>query len=164
MPNVPNGSLSYPTRMTEYLSRSGCRLIVVIALVLLGSLGCQRADLASVQGRVTVNGTPLADGSLVFVPEAGTAGHELACEVHQGRFAVPRKERLKPGRYRVKVFDNSVRTFPWDDPEEYQQAESQGRLPKQLIPARYNEQTELVIDVAPGRQSFDFELVVPEYP
>lgn len=121
-------------------------------------MGCHSADHLTVEGQVFVNGSPLAEGSVVFSPVGGSNRPKVATEIRRGRFHTKKSDGLVAGTYYVRIYDNSVRNFPWDDPQAYLQAEASGQLPRQLIPPKYNEWTELVIDVSPNNRHFSFQL------
>jgi hypothetical protein len=71
--------------------------IICIAFI----AGCQNADLAEVSGRVTLDGKPLSEGLVTFLPAPETAGPEFSGNVSNGEYRVT--QSVLPGAYSVKV-------------------------------------------------------------
>lgn len=134
------------------------------AAVLLAAalVGCRRGGelLIPVQGRVTLQGKPLAAGAISFRPDVQQANGSL----HQPtgridadgkyRLFVGRREGAPPGHYKVVVFAN--------EPTEENSQHVHPGMPKSLIDRRYNapQTTPLAAEVKPGAASasFDFDL------
>ena len=107
-------------------------------------IGCGRSDLpdlGTVQGKVTMDGQPLAGAIVMFQPASGRPAFGNTDE---------------SGYYELKFTDdadgtvvgpNSVRIF-WPDGEP-------GSKP---IPAKYNSKSDLKQEVAAGSNTFDFTL------
>ena len=104
----------------------------------------------AVSGVVTLDGKPLARGMIQFRPaDSGAApGPSVGggSVVEDGRFSIPRESGLVPGSYKVSINASS------DDPS----TPTKGRvvrkagLAKELIPPKYNSNTELAVDVKEG--------------
>lgn len=121
---------------------------------LLAAAGCGRTsglDVRPVAGTVKVDGVPLADGRITLTGLTGdTRGFSALIE--RGRFRV----EAFPGKARVAI--TAYREVPG---EMVSGGPGAPTVPKrvQFIPARYNDQTELEIDVPPGgARSLDFDL------
>lgn len=103
------------------------------------------------EGRITLDGVPIQEGSIRLTPVDGR-GQTAGAGIIAGRYSMT----ASPGR--MKVIINAPRksgTMP--DP-----TGDGSRAPidryVDAIPARYNEQTELEVTVVPGRNTFDISL------
>lgn len=126
--------------------------IPALAMCLVPALsGCaERNGAAVVSGAVTVDGAPLASGQIRFTPADGqgpTAGGAIA----GGQFSVT----LAPGEKKVEISAPKVtgRQSMYNTP-----ASPAVDVVVELLPPRYNVQTELRMIVEGGAQQQDFAL------
>ena len=122
-------------------------------LVLVG--GCGGGDRRPLQGTVTLDGEPLASGLIQFEPFEGD-GLTSGAVIEAGRYEIPGRRGLPPGRYRVRIqaMTEAPPPVPGGAPGEV-------FLPpgKDLIPARYNAASELSVEIVPaGDSRQDFQL------
>lgn len=119
----------------------------VAALLLCMTLGCGSDGMIVASGSVTCDGKPLADGAISFysfdkniAPQGG--------RILDGSFQL----RCRPGKYRVEILASR--------PKEGGQELSPGMIPfEQYIPARYNDASELEVEISKNRyQQFPFAL------
>lgn len=135
------------------VSPFGSCKIVVAALVLL-AVGCSRGgpEIASVSGRVTMDGKPLPNASVVFIPENGRpAGANTDAD---GRYVL----NFSQGRKGAIPGKSMIRIMTLRDPTPGEDGKS---IPgsKETVPARYNTATELTFDVqAKKRNVANFDL------
>jgi len=125
-----------------------------IGLILTACLGCgeKLPPLGKVHGRVTLDGRPVPRADVCFI--AGDGGSSFAVTDADGRYTLsyPIRKGKNAGAMigKHKVIINNVRP---DD----------GSLPPTTekiipIPARYNSQTTLAVEVKPGENEIDFPL------
>jgi hypothetical protein len=124
--------------------------LILIGIQLLGC-GSNKPNEGKVSGQVTFDGQPLKTGSITFVPADGrtaTAGGSIA-----------------DGKYEVQSFigDTRVQISAPKVVGKHKQYEEMPNSPVldtivELLPLRYNTQTELTYTVTAGSQSKDFEL------
>jgi hypothetical protein len=123
------------------------------ATTLIGAIliaGCSEPTIGVVTGTITVNGSPAKSGSIAFFPTNGkssTAGAEVVdghytAEVPLGTAKVEIRVPKVVGK--KKLYDTP------DSPIKEVLAES--------LPAKYNDQTELTLDVQPGENYQDYKL------
>lgn len=129
----------------------------MLALFLLtGTSGCSNEPiLYEVTGTVTLDGQPVEDGQIIFVPleEGGTPD---AGSIQNGKFAF--KSRPGPKKVEIQAMkQHPTKTVP--DPVT-------GTRPalESYIPDRYNTKTELTADVLSNQEVIDFELTSKEAP
>jgi hypothetical protein len=121
-------------------------------LLLLALVGCgQGPKMAEVSGKVSVDGKPIEKGAITFIPENGV-GPTTGGTIEEGEYAV-----LVPyGRMKVSISAPKVVGMK----KLYNTKHSIERpVTAESLPARYNEKTELVVDVAPAKNEKNWELM-----
>jgi hypothetical protein len=119
-------------------------------VALLAVPGCEEPTRGIVTGMVTIDGAPAKSGSIAFFPADGkssTTGAEIA--EGQYRAEVPFGSQKVEIRVPKKVGEKKLYDTP-DSPIKPLLAES--------LPAKYNDATELSLDVKPGENQKDFQL------
>jgi hypothetical protein len=129
----------------------------VSGFCLLMLLGCSPAGKRqALEGTVTLDGKPLAEGSILFVPHTGTKGPTSGGDIAQGRFSIAPGGGTFSGTFRVEITAIRSTGKKMMDPRA-------GKLTEetvQFIPARYNRQSELTAEVksdGPNRFTFDLK-------
>ncbi len=123
--------------------------VVLGACVLaLACLGCGESgpEIAPVEGTITLDGKPLANASVVFVPENGRPAGGTTNSA--GKYVLTFSE----GREGAMPGKNKVRISTARDPSETPEGEPIPAAPE-TIPMRYNAQTELEFPVEPGKKN-----------
>ncbi|MFO0957630.1 MAG: hypothetical protein U0800_09225 [Isosphaeraceae bacterium] len=122
-------------------------------------LGCTPGDLPGrrpIDGLVTLDGLPLAEGTILFEPEGlEGAGTIVGAPIRGGRFAAPARDGPLPGLYRIRIYSPSrIQAAP--------QRGQTGATPRPMlesIPARYNASTTIAARIEPeGRSTHRFAL------
>jgi hypothetical protein len=121
-------------------------LLLAVSSTLL--VGCSnRAELASVRGKVTLNGQPLADAFVVFSPTAhGTTSYGKTDA--GGNYEMMFTDHEK-GAW---IGENLVRISTGD------LGRGGGAGPKERVPVVYNQETTLTAIVKVGSNAFNFDL------
>jgi len=129
-------------------ARAGGLAAGVFGLVLLA--GCSGSSEAKVSGDVLVDGQPLKKGRIEFVPAAAKAAAASA-EVTDGKYAV----KVAPGEYKVKINGDKVvgKHKMYDTPDSPTVDDV-----RELVAAKYNDQTELTMTVQGGSQEKRWEV------
>ena len=130
--------------MDSINQRCIANLLSVACLLTLTGCG-DSDDLAGihVSGIVTLAGQPVEDGQIRFLPEAGTTSPVVIEAIENGLYTTKGSRGVPPGQYRVEIlaFDPAIPTpSSADDPPR-----------RQLLPARYNDRTELRLTVEPDQ-------------
>jgi hypothetical protein len=104
----------------------------------------------AVVGTVTLDGRPLASGTIVFLPTGertfSTASAGKA-SITNGSFSISQARGLVPARYQVAIYSGQ-RAAKRPNPE-IGSAEDQAP-DRDLIPAKFNTETELEVEIKPG--------------
>jgi hypothetical protein len=129
------------------------------ALAIPGAPGCRPGsdgiDRRAVSGSVTLDGKPLATGSITFNPTG--PGPSAGGMITDGRYAIAAPEGPSPGPHLVSVFSlaKTGRKIPDSDGPRGSTVDEMTNL----VPERYNLRTELKAVVEKeGPNQFDFEL------
>jgi hypothetical protein len=122
--------------------------LAIFLVLALAMLGCgSRGDLASVRGKVTLDGQPLPDAFVVFAPiSKGTTSYGRTDA--GGNYEMTFTDREK-GAW---IGENSVRISTGD------LGSGGAPGPKERVPVVYNQETTLKAEVKPGSNTFNFDL------
>jgi hypothetical protein len=107
--------------------------------------------MGDVRGRVTLNGQPLSEGAVRFIPINGDAPATGGI-VHDGSFKV----QVPVTKQRVEFSANVV-----DQEKTPRNATGDQIVMKILVPDRYNIQSKLTLDVVSGLNEPEFKLTNP---
>jgi hypothetical protein len=133
------------------------RLLPRICLVLLGLcvLGCS-GDKASVSGTVKLNGQPIEEGAITFIPIDGTRGPGAGATIRDGQYHVPASAGVTVGKNRVELraFRNTGRKV--QDPTGKPGTLADERVP--AFPPEYNDRSTLVREVPAGSTTLNFDI------
>lgn len=100
-----------------------------------------------VSGQVTFDGQPLANGQIVFEPQG--PGKMSIAQINNGSYRLPASFGLQAGKYVVRI--TSLRpTGQKVKPASYSQDQTPADVYEQFLPAKYNQSSELTINVDPS--------------
>ena len=139
-------------RRTRRHSSAGGVVVAWVSLVAaIFSAGCGGPVRRAVAGAVTLDGRPLDEAVILFVPiDAG--GRKSGGPIVAGRYEVREDVGLPPGRYRVEIADDP----PIDPAMRPGQIKPQ---PRRNLPVVYSTSSPLAIEVtADGAADFSFDL------
>ncbi len=154
------------------MNRSFVALACSLAACCLLAAGCEGGPaLGTVTGQVTMDGEPLADAMVTFVPEeGGVASTGLTDENGEYQLTYLERRGAVLGRHTVRVTSTQAQAgaatgeIRSDSPEYLEMMAGGGDYAAQslsvqeTIPARYNTDSELVREVTSGRNVIDLEL------
>ena len=147
-------------RCGKWLPMGTMPTLVVGMFVVLPSafVGCGRtSDRQALEGAVTLDGAPLAEGSITFRPMPGASGPTAGGRITEGKFSVSPRQGTFVGAFRVEIIatrktGRKIIDTMWGEEHEVEQTE-------QFLPARYNRQSELTAEVTEaGPNRFEFDL------
>lgn len=136
-------------------------------MLMMFTLGCNSSDqpdLGQVTGTVTLDGQPLTGVAVVFQPDNGRPARGMTDA--EGKYELTYIRQTKG----TKVGSNRVEIAPSEEGEseesedvevadgEPQPAAKVTKSGRPVVPARYNSQSELKVDVKAGENTFDFKL------
>jgi len=134
------------------MQRTGQPWIALSVVAAMFVAGCSKGPaMADVHGRVTVNGQPLAEGAIRFIPLDGNAP-ATGGSIRDGSFQV----QVPVAKQRVEIAANVI-----DQEKTPLNATADEIIMKALVPERYNLQSELTLDVVPGLNEPAYELTNP---
>ncbi len=134
------------------------------AILLLSALlfwpGCGAEELkfdrAQVSGSVTVNGEPLSEGVIRFIPQRDTTGQLVAAQIAGGKYEITAENGPAVGKNRVEI--TASRKTGAQEPVPDAPPGTMQDVTEQYIPAEYNTQSQTVVEIKPGDNKHDFPL------
>jgi len=119
-------------------------------VLLLAGCSGTRSDLGLVSGAIKLDGQPLPDALVQFVPQGGTGVVSTGRTDSSGHYYMMASRSAKgaslgPNRVRIttyEILDQNGKQVP---------------VPEK-VPTKYNSETELTATVASGENTFDFDL------
>jgi len=136
---------------------TGCGILpAALAVIFVGcSEDSDGLPRQAISGTVTLEGQPLQDGSIQFLPTSQREVLSGGAVVADGRFSISRREGLTPGDYRVVITSAPSETS-------VRPTEAPGLAPepaKERIPEKYNRKSTLTAKVEDdGPNTFEFRL------
>jgi hypothetical protein len=124
------------------------RAVAVVFAVLL--VGCGSSGLTPVGGVVTLDGQPLVEGTIHFAPADGQSPSQAAV-IRDGSYST----ELTKTSYQVQIFaPKPAKVVAKLD----ENGPGGGPRVEELLPSRYNVQSELTLNVAGPTRAANFEL------
>jgi len=125
---------------------------VQISLFLLGLSipGCSDGK-SSVTGSVTMDGQPVASGSVTFVKQGGELAREGAI-IQGGTF----RASIPPGTYKLEL--NGQKVVGKRKQKAFDGTDEEVDLTEEAFPPRYNTNSELIQEIKPGANTIKLDL------
>lgn len=132
---------------------------LVVILLAAAVAGCGKNPLGrqKVSGRITLDAKPLAQGSIGFEPQQ-PGGVSSGAMIREGAYTIEELKGLPPGKYRVRISAADMSDEQQGDAIVTPPGGAPPRARKDLIPPKYNTQTELSVEVKAGANRLDFDL------
>jgi hypothetical protein len=113
---------------------------------------CSSRTSATVHGKVTLDGAPLDEAMISFVPTAGGQRQSAWTTIKSGEYTIAEKDGIGIGSFRVEI--RALRpTGEKPNPNEPTMVPS-----REIIPSRYNSNSELRAEIKPGANTADFAM------
>ncbi len=106
-----------------------------------------------VEGAVTLDGTPIPNGEVRFLPIEGTAGPVSGGPIKDGQYRAESRGGVPVGKHRVEI-----RAFRAPSGRQTGVAAIEGGPAEQYLPERYNTKSELTATVGASESRQDFAL------
>ena len=132
--------------------------LIAIGFLIAATSGCgpdNPLGRKPLSGTVTLDGSPLAKGTIEFQPlDGGVQSGDL---ISEGKYAIPAHQGATPGKYRVVIID-TYDTPPL--PPGHMPGDDLPPPPKSKIPPSWNSKSQQSIEVKKeGPFKFDFDVV-----
>jgi hypothetical protein len=137
------------------------RAWAVPLLLLAGATGCggpaDNLNRQAFSGTVTLDGKPLAEGTIHFVPSSPEATTEVSEEIKGGKYSFSKVNGPVPGPYKVQI--SAPEPQPFQPPPGKTPGEFVIPVAKQNVPEKYNLKTILTTTIKPDQSgAIDFAL------
>jgi len=112
--------------------------------------GCDadRLRRSAVEGSVTLDGAPIEEGTILFIPQAGTPGPKTGGRISAGNYRIGPSQGPAVGQHRVEIRSRIELPYRPDDPEDYFQNRHRP-VPPDPVPARYHDRSNLQVTIEP---------------
>lgn len=140
----------------QLISRSTRALpLALLATILCGCGKTAGLDKVVVSGTVTLDGQPISNGEIRFVPAPGTVGPISGGPIKDGAYVAKGKGGVPLGEHTVEIKAYRPMT---KGPGQSASANPEGGPAEQYLDKRYNEQTTLKATIAADTETQDFQL------
>ncbi|MCA9132795.1 MAG: hypothetical protein KDA45_06560 [Planctomycetales bacterium] len=113
-----------------------------------------------IHGKVMLNGKPMEQGEIQFVPMDSTGGEHVGAVITNGEYAVEDSVRLEEGEYQVQIRSyGSTGRKVWDGMGDGTNKTMVDDF-RQILPPKYNDVSELRLTLKPGKNEFNADLEV----
>ena len=135
-------------------------LVFAMCLLLCGCGGDSFPPRAAVSGTVTLDGTPLPQGVVRFVPVGGSANSKWSIPIVNGEFSAEKKAGPAIGKHRIEIESTDIGGFELDDEDALDRLAAERRKVKVVkVPSWYGTSSRLKETVTEdGSNEFTFEL------
>lgn len=138
--------------------RSLCVLLIGFGLLGCGGEAPYKGDQRyAVQGTVTYNDEPVDNAMISFTGEDPTKQHMTGAPIVGGKYSIDANKGPNAGKYQVQI--------RWSRPTGKKRKDSDtGEMideVKEVLPSRFNSNSELRADVGSGDGTFNFEMKGP---
>lgn len=132
-----------------YCSKWVAALLAFVLIV--SAIGCaHNENLGEVTGTVTLDGEPLADAFVEFIPASDEGAPSYGRTDANGKYEL-KFSRSESGAW---LGPNTVRITT----EDVEDVDGEERFIPEKVPTQYNVNSTLTADVEPGLNTFDFDL------
>jgi hypothetical protein len=125
----------------------------VLLLGLAAGCGASGAKRNPISGMVTYKGQPIKQGIINFRSE-GEGQYVATGEIIDGKYEIPTISGLPAGQYAVAINYPD----PKAPPQKEEEMPGASRAVREMLPARYNEETTLKKDIKDGPNDINFDL------
>lgn len=127
------------------------RRVTGLLLIAVSLVGCSGSDQMKVSGQVTLDGNPVENGTISFLPADGI-GPSAADLITDGRYTV----EASPGPKRVEIHGYKTLGQKRYDPTDPKSPMVDIKEP--IVPEKYNVKSQLTCDIERGRDDLNFAL------
>lgn len=142
---------------TPFKARS-LLLVVLVGLTLVPGCG-PRSDRLPINGKITLDGTPVDTGSIRFTSAGGEKLFTSGAMIMNGEYQIPKDKGLPPGTYRVEINAPDTKAPPVATRPAPGEPLGPPTAPER-IPPEYNSATKQTVEVASNKDNFfEFNIV-----
>lgn len=124
--------------------------LVLVGAAFLFALGCSEPTTGTITGMVLIDGKPAETGAVTLIP-VSRKGRTAGSEIIDGRYSAVASLGEMRVEIRVPVVVGQKKLY--DAPDSPVRP-----LMEERLPPRYNDQSELTVEIVPGETEHDFKL------
>ena len=145
-------------KLSRLFSRTASSLLLLGGLTVAAAMGCGKPaglDKVVVSGQVTLDGEPISNGEIRFIPTAGTVGPISGGPIKDGVYTAKGKGGVPLGTHQVEI-----RAYRASAKSQGQAGagSGEGGAAEQYLDKRYNDQTTLTATIGADTEAQDFQL------
>jgi hypothetical protein len=145
-------------KLNRLFSSTTSSLLLLGGLSVAAAMGCGKPaglDKVVVSGQVTLDGQPIPNGEIRFIPTAGTVGPVSGGPIKDGAYTAKGKGGVPLGTHQVEI-----RAYRANTKSQGQAGagSGEGGAAEQYLDKRYNAQTTLTATIAADTETQDFQL------
>lgn len=126
--------------------------LAAIGCIISFAIGCGGGN-ATVEGTVTVDGAPVGNGTIAFIP-ASSEGKKAGEQIADGKYALGGEFSPAPGNYKVEIRWNKPTGKKVFNADLNQQMD----VFAEGLPEKFHKNSELKATLKPGKNKVDFSL------
>ena len=131
--------------------------MTLVVVCLAAPAGCGPVgNHAAIHGEVKLDGEPLTEGSILFLPATGTQGSVTGTTIKNGRYELGAAKGPAIGHNRVEITAMRATGAKRHDP--MLPPEQTADVLAQVVAARFNMASTLAVDVKPGDNQANFDV------
>ena len=133
---------------------------LALTLQLIGCDGGGEVRRAEIRGEVSLDGELVPNGSIVFLPASGNSGPSAGGSIQDGRYMISRDDgpALGTNHVEIRALRKTGRKIRSPDPLSGDRLIDERR---ESVPARYNTESVLEVEIQSGKNEFNFSLESP---
>ncbi len=129
-----------------------------ICIVILACFGCGKKgpQRAAASGHVTLDGQPIDQGVIQFLPVEGTVGPETGGVISKGQYDIPRERGPIVGKSRIELRASKKTGRKIQDPTGRTGVQTDET--KEMFPSSFNTNSSLVREIKAEPNTLDFDI------
>ncbi|MDA0660536.1 MAG: hypothetical protein O3C60_17140 [Planctomycetota bacterium] len=128
---------------------------LVLALFVFPIGGCGLFSSEAIHGNVALDGEPIIQGSIAFIPTGTTRGASAGCEIVDGAYRLAANAPPLEGQYKVEIRSARPTGRKIPEPPPAPRGTTMDEF-QESVPAMYNANTILTVEITKATRQFDF--------
>ena len=128
-------------------------LVLALLIFLIG--GCGLFSSEAIHGNVALDGQPITQGSIAFIPTGSTRGASAGCHIVDGAYRLAANSPPLEGKYKVEIRSMLPTGRKILEPPPAPRGTTMDEF-RESVPTMYNANTTLTAEITKSTRQFDF--------
>lgn len=128
---------------------------LVLAFLVFPIGGCGLFSSEAIHGNVALDGQPIDQGSIAFIPTGTTRGASAGCDIIAGAYQLAANAPPLEGQYKVEIRSVRPTGRKIPEPPPAPRGTTMDEF-RESVPAMYNANTTLTVEITKATRQFDF--------